>query len=125
MEEVVAFVSQHVPNTELLNFIRDELKPRYKIGFLSNVGDNLMDTLFTKEQQALFDDVVLSFEVGIAKPQPEIYELSAKNLGLDTTECVFVDDVQRYIDGAEVAGMEAILFTSTEQFKHDIAKLIQ
>jgi len=55
-----------VPNTELLEFIRDELKPRYKIGFLSNVGDDLMDVLFTDEQQALFDDVVLSFSEGIA-----------------------------------------------------------
>ena len=114
-----------MPNTELLEYIRDELKPRFKIGFLSNVGDDLMDVLFSKEQQALFDDVVLSFKVAMAKPEPEIYELSAANLGLDTTDCLFVDDVQRYIDGAEVAGMQAILFTSTEQFKQDIAKLIQ
>ena len=111
------FMKQHPPNLELFGYIKDELKSKYKIGFLSNVASDMMDELFTKDQQALFDDVVLSFQVNLAKPDVEIFELAAKRLGLSPDECVFVDDVQEYLDGADVAGMKTILYEDFTSFK--------
>jgi epoxide hydrolase-like predicted phosphatase len=53
----------------------------------------------------LFDTVVISGEVGLRKPEPEIYQLTASRLGHRTEECVFVDDLAPNITGAVAAGM--------------------
>jgi epoxide hydrolase-like predicted phosphatase len=57
----------------------------------------------------LFDDVVISAEVGLHKPQPEIYLLAAKRIGEEPRRCVFVDDLRENCTGAEAVGMTAIL----------------
>jgi len=57
----------------------------------------------------LFDDVVISAEVGLHKPQPEIYLLAAKRIGEEPRRCVFVDDLRENCAGAEAVGMTAIL----------------
>jgi putative hydrolase of the HAD superfamily len=57
----------------------------------------------------LFDAVVISAEVGMHKPQPEIYLLATERLGLPPSSCVFVDDLRENCAGAEAVGMTAIL----------------
>jgi epoxide hydrolase-like predicted phosphatase len=57
----------------------------------------------------LFDDVVISAEVGLHKPQPEIYRLAAERLDEPPGSCVFVDDLRENCEGAEAVGMTAIL----------------
>jgi epoxide hydrolase-like predicted phosphatase len=57
----------------------------------------------------LFDETVISGDVGLHKPQPEIYELACDRLGVEPRECVFVDDLRENVDGAEAIGMTAIL----------------
>jgi len=58
---------------------------------------------------SLFDDVVISAEVGLHKPQPEIYLLAAERLGAEPEACVFVDDLRENCAGAEAVGMTAVL----------------
>jgi epoxide hydrolase-like predicted phosphatase len=57
----------------------------------------------------LFDAVVISAEVGLHKPQPEIYLLASKRLAVEPQRCVFVDDLRENCAGAEAVGMTAIL----------------
>jgi putative hydrolase of the HAD superfamily len=57
----------------------------------------------------LFDAVVISAEVGLHKPQPEIYLLAAERLGEPPERCVFVDDLRENCEGAEAVGMIAVL----------------
>jgi epoxide hydrolase-like predicted phosphatase len=57
----------------------------------------------------LFDIAVISAEVGLHKPQPEIYLLASKRLGVEPEQCVFIDDLRENCDGAEAVGMTAIL----------------
>jgi epoxide hydrolase-like predicted phosphatase len=57
----------------------------------------------------LFDAVVISGEVGLYKPQPEIFRLGAERVGLDPSRCVFVDDLVENSEGAEAVGMTAVL----------------
>ena len=59
---------------------------------------------------ALFDDVVVSAEVGLAKPDPEVFRLAARRLGLPPAECVFVDDWDVNVGAAREVGMAAILY---------------
>jgi epoxide hydrolase-like predicted phosphatase len=56
----------------------------------------------------LFDAVVISAEVGLHKPEPEIYLLAAERLEVDPAKCVFVDDLRENCEGAEAVGMTAI-----------------
>jgi epoxide hydrolase-like predicted phosphatase len=57
----------------------------------------------------LFDDAVISAEVGLHKPQPEIYRLAAEHLHEEPERCVFVDDLRENCEGAEAVGMTTIL----------------
>jgi epoxide hydrolase-like predicted phosphatase len=57
----------------------------------------------------LFDVILISGEVGLHKPQPEIYLMAAERLGLPPEACVFVDDLRENCTGAEAVGMTAIL----------------
>jgi epoxide hydrolase-like predicted phosphatase len=63
---------------------------------------------------ALFDVVVISGEVGLRKPEPEIYRLAAERLGAQPAECVFVDDLAHNVQGAAAAGMVGVHHTSVE-----------
>lgn len=57
----------------------------------------------------LFDAVVISGEVGLRKPDPEIYRLAAERLGVPPSQCVFVDDLTPNVRGAVAVGMIGVL----------------
>lgn len=67
--------------------------------------------------------VVLSHEVGFTKDQKEIFVLVTELLGVTPEECIFIDDIQHFVDVAESVGMQAILFKSAEQLRPDLQKL--
>ncbi|CRK51450.1 conserved hypothetical protein [Rhodococcus sp. RD6.2] len=54
------------------------------------------------------DEVVLSGDVGLAKPDPRVYRYSARLLGLEPGECVFVDDLRVNVRGAVAVGMVGV-----------------
>jgi len=57
----------------------------------------------------IFDATVISGDVGLHKPEPEIYRLGAERIGVEPERCVFVDDLRENIAGAEAVGMLGIL----------------
>jgi HAD superfamily hydrolase (TIGR01509 family) len=117
-------IESNVPDDELFEYIGSELKPNYKIGMLSNAGANWLGRLFLPEQVALFDAVALSYEMGFVKPDPRAYLSIAARLGVEPSECIFVDDQQRYCTAAIEQGMQAILYSSSEQLKDELAPLL-
>jgi epoxide hydrolase-like predicted phosphatase len=56
----------------------------------------------------MFDSLVISGEVGVRKPDPEAYLLAAEKIGRAPEECVFVDDFEENVRGAEAIGMVGI-----------------
>src|SRR5665213_2919794 len=68
------FIDSHpVKNEQLLDYIKT-LKQNYKIGLLSNIGTSwIEDELLSTKEQLLFDDMIFSYRVGMAKPDPRIY----------------------------------------------------
>ena len=58
---------------------------------------------------AIFDATVISGDVGLHKPEPEIYELGAERIGVPPAACIFVDDLRENVAGAEAVGMTAVL----------------
>lgn len=117
-------ISEIGKNKELLNYI-NSLKQDYKIGLVSNVTSNwIRDYFLSKDEQALFDDMVMSFEVGTTKPDPKIYQIALNNLGVKGNEAIFIDDIERYAQAGREVGMQAIVYKDFEQMKSDLAALI-
>ena len=84
-----------------------------KTGLLSNSWGN-RDSYEFEHFDTLFDAVVISGEVGLRKPDPEIYALAARDLGVAPGACVFVDDIAANVRGAVAAGMVGVHHTDTD-----------
>lgn len=74
--------------------------------------------------RGLFDATIISGEVGLAKPDPEIYRLAARKLGVETRECVFVDDLAVNVRGAAKAGMVGVHHRSTRSTLEELEILL-
>lgn len=111
------------PNKPIFDYIA-ELRKSYKTAVLSNVNKGTLERKMSPEQIALFDVVVASAEVGMMKPDAEIYRYTAEKLGVSSQECVFTDDIQDYCDGAEAVGMTAILYTDFVEVKQKLEALL-
>lgn len=95
-----------VPLEPMLDAVRKARAAGLRTGLLSNSWSvSHYDRELLGE---LFDDSVISGEVGMHKPQPEIYLLAAERLGVDPSDCAFIDDLQENCAGAEAVGMTAV-----------------
>lgn len=103
----------------------ESLKAKYKIGLLSNAYDNLRQVLHERFPIAsLFDEMIISAEVGLAKPNPHIYRLALKRMDVQPAEAVFIDDRAENIDVARAEGMEAIQYLDNRQVIGDLDRLL-
>jgi epoxide hydrolase-like predicted phosphatase len=71
----------------------------------------------------MFDDIVISGEVQLRKPEPEIYQLAAQRLALRPAECVFVDDLEVNVIAARELGITGIVHTSYEETRRELESL--
>jgi putative hydrolase of the HAD superfamily len=76
--------------------------------FVSNCAENTRPLLDSLGLSDLVDHLVLSCEVGAAKPEPAIYQLALDRLGVDPGQAVFVDDQASYCEGATALGITAV-----------------
>jgi epoxide hydrolase-like predicted phosphatase len=72
----------------------------------------------------LFDGVVISGEVGLHKPEPEIFRMGAERIDVPPEECVFVDDLKENCAGAEAVGMKAILHRGADSTLPELEELL-
>ena len=121
--EVYHAVSNNVPNTELFGYIK-QLKADYKIGLLSNASGDWLSELFELDQLQLFEGTALSYETRFTKPMPEAYTTIAERLDVPVEQCVFIDDQERFVTGAQDAGMLAVWYKGNAQLKNDLAQLL-
>lgn len=103
----------------LLTALRKAKQHGLKTALLSNA-----DGWWQPPWQDLFDAAVISGEVGLAKPDPEIYLLTATKLDLEPGECVFVDDLAINVRGAAEAGMVGVHHRSTESTLEELEILL-
>jgi HAD superfamily hydrolase (TIGR01509 family) len=86
------------------------LKKNYKIVLLSNTDVMRFDFIKNKFPEIMiFDEYVLSYQVGFIKPHPQIYKEALKKAGAEAKECVFIDDREENIEEAERLGISGIL----------------
>lgn len=109
---------------ELVNYLRS-LRPDYKTGLISNAWDDLRDVLREEWQIAdAFDEIVISAEVGVVKPDPQIYRIALERLEVAPQEAVFVDDFPENVAGARAVGMHAIQFKDSRQVREDLEDML-
>jgi len=128
----------HIPPEERLEFIRQfwsadglnqelvdylpALRKHYRIGLLSNANDDLRQMLVERWQIAdLFDDMIISAEVGLLKPDRRIYELALQRLGVLPDEAIFIDDMPVNVEGARAAGLHAIQYLDNRQLIEELS----
>jgi putative hydrolase of the HAD superfamily len=63
----------------------------------------------------IFEEIVDSAFVGCRKPEARIYELTLERIGMPAEACLFIDDLEPNIAGAEAAGMRAVHFRDNAQ----------
>ncbi len=72
---------------------------------------------------ARFDALVLSYQIGVMKPDASFYQACTRALDRPVTDCVFVDDIAENVAGARDAGLAALLYTSTPRLVTGLAAL--
>lgn len=110
------------PEPAMIEAVRAVRAAGIPTGLISNsVGSNIYDQTALDE---LFDAVVISGEVGLHKPQPEIYLLGAERIGVAHDRCAFVDDLRENCAGAEKVGMTAVLHRGADRTLPELERLL-
>jgi len=108
---------------ELLPML-DALLGQVKVVLLSNVNE--MHWRFVRPripQFERFHDLVLSYQLHMAKPDPEIFQATLTRSDLRAEETAYFDDIARYVEVAQALGIHASVFTDTPTFHTQLAKL--
>ena len=109
---------------DLIQYLRTMRSTR-KTALLSNAWDDLRGYIETQWNFAdAFDEMIISAEVGLAKPDPRIYQYAAARFGFKPDECVFVDDVIENVEGSRGIGMQAIHFKSSSAVMEELEVLL-
>lgn len=114
-----------VKNDALIDYIAELKKRGYKIGLLSNIASNwIRESLLTPAEQELFDEMLFSYEVGLAKPDPRMFILMCERLRVSTHEAVMIDDVKNYCEAAKAEGLQAVTYAGLQDLKQQLEPLL-
>ena len=94
------------PERSMISMVERARGAGIRTGLISNSWGT---GIYERAPMQIFDATVISGDVGLHKPEPEIYLLGAERLGVPAGQCVFVDDLRENVTGAEAVGMQAIL----------------
>ena len=99
---------------------------KYTTVLLSNAWDDLRFMIEDVWKiDGAFDQLVISAEIGLVKPDLTIYQWVLAELGLMPAQTVFVDDFLHNIEAAQAAGMHAIHFRNPDQVKEELRALLE
>jgi len=98
----------------------EELRPRYGVACLSNTEVEGACIARQSGLCDLFDKSYLSVELGMKKPDAEIYRAALDDWGMAPAEVLFTDDVEENVRGAQTVGMPAHLFVSAERLREEL-----
>lgn len=117
------FFAGDIIDRDLLNFLR-ALRGTHKTGLISNAWSDLRDYLVREKMIDAFDHIIISAEVGVAKPEPGIFRIALEQAGVSPNEAVFVDDFYVNIEGCEKVGIKGIHFKDTQTALQQLKQLL-
>ena len=117
------FFAGDIIDHEILHFLRS-LRGKCKTGLISNAWSDLRDYIVREKFDDAFDHIIISAEVGVAKPEAEIYQIALEQAGVNPSEAVFVDDFYVNIEGCEKVGIKGIHFKDTSSALQQLKLLL-
>ena len=117
------FFAGDITDLLLLDFMRG-LRKHYKVGLVSNAWSGLHPWIVDKKFEDIFDAMIISAEVGVAKPDARIFRIALEKLGVAPEESVFLDDSPDNVAGAWAVGMQAIHFVRPEQALNELNQVL-
>ena len=90
--------------------IADLKRAGYRLFVLSNMSREFIDYLRKQEVYANFEGDVVSCDVGVVKPMPQIYDMLLEKFSLNAAETIFIDDRRENVEAAEAKGITAFHF---------------
>lgn len=123
-EEIKTDFSTHSTlNTALIELIK-ALKKKYKIVLLSNASSHYLRSIIKKDGlDPYFDEIIVSGEIGLIKPDREIFEFALDKARALAEKTVFIDDRSVNVEAAEKLGITGLVFSDMHQLRADLAKL--
>lgn len=117
-----AFRAAYLPRPGVLSLVSTLHERDYRTALLSNTELPAVG-YFHEQNYNMFDVLVFSCVERVAKPEPEIYEITINRLGSQPQRTVLTDDRPDYIQGAKELGLNAILFENVDQLKSELKEL--
>jgi putative hydrolase of the HAD superfamily len=101
------------------------LRPRRKTALLSNAWPGARRVFSERMGLAdVVDEIIISAEEGVAKPDLAIYQIALRRLGVKPREAVFVDDVAANVEAARALGIHGVQFRAREQTIADVDRIL-
>lgn len=108
---------------DTVSLIRELRAAGYGVWYLTNMPEDLWAAFTRRGLPQLFMGGVASWAVHVTKPDAAIYRLMLERCGLRAGECVFLDDMEPNVRGAEAVGMRGLLFTGAAQARERLCQL--
>lgn len=114
---------EHYAHKDVLTLIKKLKDQQLQLAVVSNTVS--AHALYLTQQGLYddFDELILSYQLDVRKPDPGIFTIALKKLGVKAEEVFFVDDLQENVDAAILLGIHGILFTSADKLRKDIVNL--
>jgi epoxide hydrolase-like predicted phosphatase len=120
---IEAYTNIFFPIPETFDLIK-KLSKNYKLALLSNTSEwDFKYGIKKFDVIGLFDTISLSFEIGEMKPGEKIYKDALEKLKFEPSECVYMDDIEKYVDVAKGLGINGIYYTSPENLTEELKNL--
>lgn len=101
------------------------LRNDYKIGLLTNAHHDFINGLLDKNKlRELFDVIVISSELKLVKPDPQIFKYLLSQLSLSSDEVVYIDDLDRHVQAAAKLGIKTIKYENFNQLQMNLQELL-
>lgn len=111
-------------NKETIKIVESIKALGYKVGVISNTIKPHVEYCKRKGWYKPFDVVALSNEVGMKKPEKQIYRFALKKMGVKANESIFIDDIEKNLIVARKLGMKTILFKNNKQLRKELQYLL-
>ncbi len=109
----------------LAMIIKDLRSKGYMICLLSNANNEFFERMIYPtypEFKALFDEILISANIGMVKPDEEMYRHALKVMNANPEEAVFIDDSLGNVEAANKLGIKGFVYTDSQSFAHYLKK---
>lgn len=119
---VLKHIDNYQPNVQLLSYIRNKLKPKYKIGMISNTEEDWPSKILGAKNIAMFDDIFLSHKTDLTGLDARFYKMVADNLKVKVEDCTYIGYIPSYCEAAETTGMKSLCYWGIKQIEGEFGQ---